>query len=1725
MLKKSFLIIVPIVLVIALLFGYGIMSYNSKYTEFQAEGHIIAKNSKATTEKIFFDEETKYKEVDNEVIIENKNNQTTIIPAETFIHYSDGSISTFAKSVVLNLNDINKENYKYYNVFSGTIFVKEGNNYRINYLDKKLDFSNFLLKITDEKFMIVGSKLKLKIGDVEKTFDNTYLEITYLEGNLIRIENQGVAYQSVGDDVTIELGDNVIIDFAGKNIYKDKERKLSLGEITVNSDDNIQINAEENKSITGDSTNPKTDNGEKGNSNGSKNNSKKYTKEELPSMSSGVVDTSESTEEIIEANSRIKDPEFKIINLNVTANKLSTEVQIVDSDSVLSGDINIKIIEANTNKIVYETTDDTGSSIIDIENDALSPETNYVLVLNSDYRKNDVVYNKDFVQKTFVTDAIGVTLEKYFASTNELDLNIKKSSYSDVASVVVTLEDKNGTILKTQNVTLSNENNIVAFKELANDTEYSVRVHDFVYNDSIISDGFTIIKKFETLKKKPSIGSLSFAIDKKESKFNMQINNMKDSDGGIISYRYEVYDARTVTTAGATPITVIEKTNNASASVKVDGKNLSRGVPYVFRVVMTFNDNEKEYDYVTEFSEPMKLDGVIFPVVQFRKSNVTFERIAGEIEIVDDGNTIDINNGSIITITYTDSVGNSNSFTSSGSLRIPFDINNLRSNETYSFSVMAPVDLQDGNPTIDNCYIGSVIIKTEDPNPFKMDFNQIEDHSAAFSVDAQIIRGNSGSTELEASTLTGFNVNIYKGRNTSGTLVKSKKLVDKNIDPYSSELRDMYYDNVFRISPGFFDLKNSDFKSEYYTIEVTNAYDYTTFKNVLPINNNTITVKIENALPDMPNNTEDAVEVLPIKNGDRNEDHRDDLEDKTVVGYMFRASYNNEAKYATKITYKIHALDGTVIDTITYDVPKNGEINYSELFLGDGIASEVSDNSLRRGQPFYISYEIDLDINYDGKNDYVYPLTGVLKSKVIKPKRQEPIINFYPSKADNSSYTWKYTYVDVDHALYNSNITGYLDGASIGDNLLSLTKDYKSIKFSVNKSGLFSILGKYNYVNGDTPETEELCSQYYEGVNTIDFGKVAIYPEKNRVIFSFLDYQNKIDLFSKISSVKIDFTSGSKTVTIDKLSAKTGNITINYSEIEELMGKTITPTITVYYDNGTYGFENTGDYFALQRIRNNDNEPYYYYYFEDSKINTGDSANKSFIKYNFDIANKKLTINDKMFGYNNVYDINSSSFGINFNNSYVSPKKLIASAVEINGTNTFNFDTIIPGISMLDENNLTTIEPLINTVSFKLSTFGVDNQLKNDKIYVELYSILDESASEVKLEKTIPYNINDLNNKLTINGLLPKTDYYLRVYADVKKNDGSYVKEYLYDVNQQREGVNYYFKTIGSVGISDLTVKYSPASYDNRRLKVKYNLSQTVGFSYIRYNVYKVIDDNEKILLDKISNQKDKIFKQSMTSYISIPNDSGFVTGSTYLIEVQPILTTTVDGKSVDLELESTSTQYTFNTLYKPYFYISSKIRNGDLRYIVNVRDYHKSIVDGQFRVQILEDDIDVTPTAYQDTVFSIGNFNQEFVLPNIKTGSIYSINILYNADYSNDVNSITSQVYTHTSKVIMTSGVDLGTVYADTDISDNTRINLRFFDSTNLTDVKKIRYSIYNASDFSTDNQVAFTPKLITTPTTYYEFQLPDIISIDGVYYISIQFLDNNGKILAEDTIEYRLL
>lgn len=1713
--KKMIIVLIPMALLMVLLFIFGINFYKNKLNTFQADGHII--NSKAgSANKVYFTKNTPYKLTGTKVIFENEKGEKKKFSNKTFIHYEDGSISAFTKAVVLNLNDISDEvdAYKYYNTHTGSIFTKKNNYYEISYLDKSLKFDNFLIKLSDSKFMIIARDIKISIGDTKRTVTNGYVEVKYLDGKIIKIDNQEFSLQNISDEATIKVN-ALTINLSDKTLYTNEENKLKLNDIQINSKKNVDIEKDKNNTIINNTNNTTNNNNQTNtiiNSKSSKNNGKK-----LPNIDGNIVDTTDIIETITK-NSTIKDAEFIVSSMQTTSVSLSSEIKVTDVDSTLVGDINVKIINAATGDVVYEKNYPEGSKVIQIENNALVPEVTYILAVNSNYKKNNVNYNKDFVQKTFTTEPIGVGIEKNYVSTDEISVLLEKKDYSLVNSVECKLLSKEGQVLKTMPVSLSSEEKRqVDFTDLDSNTEYKVILTNFTYKDVIVTENFDVLKTLKTLKVKPTFGNLSFLIDKKNSEFKLIANNVNDPQKGVVSYRYEIYDATTLGEAPA--IATIEKNDSSNAVVKVDGKNIERKKPYVFRLVAIFNDNEKEYEYVTDYSDIMVMDGSDFPTVTFEKEKVTFERIKGTLKINDSGETIDYENNPI-TITFTDSVGESKTFTSTGTLDIPIDLNDLRSNETYSIAVTTKVDLKDGNDPIDACRIASVIVKTESPNPFKLYYNVDKDNvTDAFKVAAQLTDAEDDAT-LEANTLTGLSINIYKGLTTSSGLVKSVKLNDTNEEPYSSTLKGEYYDEEFSITPSTFGMKNEDFTSEYYTIQITDAYDYTKYKNDLPIKNNTVYVRTNNYVPELPDDPNKAVTAVTIKNKEAGAKHRDDLDPETIVGYVVKATYDNSQKYANSITYYIKdAKTNEVVDTYVYDVPASGEIGYVYLYLEDGKKYGENDKKFRRGKEYYFSYTADLTLN---GNNITYPTVPVtLRSPVVTPEKQPFSLKLYPKTNDSQKFSWKYSFQDIDNASYDNKAYYKIGDINLGSVTMEQTNsnEYKTLDFPITTYGDFKIVTKQALINEEEKiTTDTQVEQYYEQAYTPVVENYTVTVETNRAVVTFDKYEEDKEFFDRVAGANIKFECEGHSTTIKGYEFENGKIVIDLSDIEDYVGKNVKPTITLYYDDGTYGFETEGDYFALQTLKTEKNATSNYLYLDpSSNVLSKASANASFFTSTFNIGSKSLQLKTLNENKTKTLNLKNTSAGMSYNEILVSPKKLSGVNTNNVGNETFKFNTIIPGISIQNESGEATITPKLNNVNINASIYGASGSvMQGDEVYIEVYNSQDD-----EMVKKVKLKVSDFNSTINIDGLKPKTNYYFRVFANILSS-GEYTYTQLYDINEESNTVKYSFETLDNIGISNEAVSYEADTYNDRLLHLSYNLTELKGYDKIKYEIYKVTDSgNEKV---NINIEDETEFKKEMSKDIPIPIDCGIDAQNKYIVKIIPIVTV---GEN-DVELVNGNAEYDFPVLYVPYVGVSSSVleETGDFAFKINIKDYQKSIIDGKYQVKLFNEDGDnITPEEYKNVDFDIDTVNNMIVVPDATVDEKYTIRIIYEQDLYNNSTKKVSKEKSYTGGITNNEGINIGTVSADTNLEDKTKVNLLFFESYRLTDIEKVRYSIYDTNGNATDGIIDFVPELINTGTdTYYRITLPNKIDTSGIYYVVMQFIYND-KIVGEESVEYRYL
>lgn len=1721
MVRKEIFVFVSVLLIIFLIYFFGVQIIQQKYNEFPAAGHILVQNSNGKTTRYYFDEGTKYKdEVNDKVSFKDTSEKKVNISNKSFVHYSNGSISTLKVAALLNLKELNSSLPKYYTIFPGTIINKQSNDYFINFNNDKLILNSFVVKISSNKYLIVAPEIKVTMGDTKKEIKDNYIELTFQDGNIIRIENQEMSMQNISSNSMIEIG-NIKIDLNTRNIVSGKQT-INLNSITIESDDNIEIPKDDENSII---DNEKANNSDM--ETNDSNNQTNHPNNPFDGLDNGIIDTSDNEiEEIVEENAKIKDPEFTVGNLIVGPYNMQTNIMIEDENGLLTGDISIKIIETDTNKIVYESKEISGVTELNIENENLAPDTSYILIVNSDYEKNGITYNKDFVQKTFVTESIGISLEKDYTTTDALSLNIQKDSYSEVEQVTVNLI-KGEKVINTYDVQLkSGENNIVTFNELDNNTEYTVQVNNFIYSNSIVGDSLTIEKKFKTLKNKPTYGSPKVVINKKTSQFEISLDNVNDPDNGIVSYRYELYDARTINTDSPQLIKEVERDNQSPVTIDVDG-NVQRGIPYALKVIITFNDNEKEYEFETNYSDVIKMDGLEFPTVRFESKNVTFERIEGTIIIDDANGTVNVNDGQIITITYQDSVGNSETMTTSGSLKIPFSVNNLRANETYNISVYATVDLQDGNPVIDNCYIGSVLVKTKDPNPFKMNYQVTNDDiNKAFKIEAQLTSDDK-PTDLEASTLSGIEFKLYSGTDTSGKLVRSVKQVDRDESYYQSDLQTEFYDNQFEISPSFFGIKNQDLTDDYYTIEVTGAYDYTKYQNNLPITNNTITFRVNGTVPDLPENPENAIELAPIRNNDSGDKYREDLNADTIVGYQVKAIYDNSDRYAKNIIYNIYnAETNELVETQKYVVPANGNIEPINFYLKDGTPYSKKDTDFRRGNSYYFTYQIELDINDDGEIDTIYPIGDVvLKSEVVSPMKQEPTLKIYPSQSSTTTITFKYNYQDIDNVIDRRMLSLQINSQNIGQATLEQCKvnEYKIFKAEGLSQGTFQVMADKSLLKSDGITSELQLTLPFEGEYIPLLGEYSLSQDTNRLIITFLDYNNNQDFYNRITGVDVTFKQGNDKIVKEGLQISNGTITVDLTDLKKFLGKKIETEVSANYDSGLIGFDIESPV-VIQNIPAIGEEKYYYTLDSNNNFMINTNAYQSSFDFINDIGNHKITITNTFNKRKKEMNINIDNQGISYNYEYLNFKKIKKVNISSDGENTFVFNDIIPGISILDSDGNPNIATTLNELKTKINLTGFDsNQIKDNKIYIDIYKT-NESGTTSDFIKTEEFTVDDLNKTIAIDGLQAKTNYYFKVLAEVRKGDG-YEKVQLYDIDDKNNTKNYYFQTLGVVGFQNLNVTYQADSYNERKLKVTYNLNQTTGFERLEYRLYKLNNDGSETEVN-LNISPDYAFKQNMTKLISIPQDCGVEADNLYRLVITPYTTISFNGEDTEIKLDDEGIyDYNFSKLYTPYIGITSiSYQDYSLEFKVNVLDSQKAIVDGEYQIKIYNNQgEDVTPNEYQNKIYDINAINQKFTMKNTEQGRAYRFQVITKIDQYNNTSKITTYTKTYQTTITNDEGINVGDIYAVSNTLNRTKIDLQFYNSYKLTDIDKIRYSLYDSNGYSSDNVIDFLPTLNNDGNaSFYSVTLPENITDYGIYYLQVQFLKQN-KIIYESTIEYR--
>lgn len=185
--NKSFLVISIVgILALVLMVTAGITLGRQKGTSFQADGYVMetSEQDDGTLQAVQdqFAAGSSYKaNAMGTVTLKDLEGTSVQMEKESFVHYTDGSLSAFAEGTIVDMNQVDAGLMTSYNAPAQTVLSSSGANYVTDNNSYELSFTDFLWKLTDTKYMAVSSNIQIQLAGGDTATAEGFVEFTYLD--------------------------------------------------------------------------------------------------------------------------------------------------------------------------------------------------------------------------------------------------------------------------------------------------------------------------------------------------------------------------------------------------------------------------------------------------------------------------------------------------------------------------------------------------------------------------------------------------------------------------------------------------------------------------------------------------------------------------------------------------------------------------------------------------------------------------------------------------------------------------------------------------------------------------------------------------------------------------------------------------------------------------------------------------------------------------------------------------------------------------------------------------------------------------------------------------------------------------------------------------------------------------------------------------------------------------------------------------------------------------------------------------------------------------------------------------------------------------------------------------------------------------------------------------------------------------------------------------------
>lgn len=893
--KNKFLFIILIsVVTLGLLIVGAFTLYNDNSLLFDKDGYVInSSTSSKSSAKYYFSANTKYKtNVDDKITFKDKDSNDSVVDPASFVHYSDGSIGYLKRGALVNLDEINSSMFTYYNVTQDNIIDYVNGKYSFSINNNDVSVDSFIGRISDDKYIVAGNDVSIQIPDNKEQIDGNYFEILFMKKGIVKIDNEDNSYQVTAEGSYIYVGDKIIINLGNGKIYYNNDAKMLMSQITINGDENIDLDVKDSDKSTngadGDGTGTDSSDNNLGEDNNSDVSNENAGNEDGDSQEN--ANNSGNNKEGNVSNVNTTDPKIELISVDVSTVSIDADLQINNANAIKGKLVAYFTNVSNGTKVTIDVPSTNGT--FNIKQNALFPNTEYnlsVVEIGGDKEKQ-------YLQKTFKTNDLGISLEKEYATDSTLAYRMVFEDNSEVTAVSVSIYSNDGKPLNAEDSEKIISNNdsdaYFEFKNLQSNSNYSVIVDTIWINDVAYSGIYDINRIDSTLKKTPEVGKIKISSNSEEIKFDIKIEEVNDPDKSIISYTYNIYEYDSTGSLDdgddVKPVYSVVKNDIDPITLNLNEiDELKTGVGYRCRIVLQYNDNEMVREVISEYSDGFSITSR--PKIEWKQVGATMNKVMGNITLIDAGCTIPIsgrkclNASNKITLRYyklgddetnvNDRIINFNSST----LDSYVEFSGLLSDTTYVVKILGNYYydgvLYENKQIGDSFYITTdesenVRLKIIGDNKSGHNKDGTENSSNVVTFDAKLTEPSENSEDEEkikiSEEVASIKMNLY-----AGSYVDSKKLIGTYTTINKDEIMSFFdgitiTNNIFTdVSVDSSNKKNNLGKldtlykmiiatnnstktlNSSYTVEISEVKD--SFNNKINVENNVYTFKLTSA--------------------------------------------------------------------------------------------------------------------------------------------------------------------------------------------------------------------------------------------------------------------------------------------------------------------------------------------------------------------------------------------------------------------------------------------------------------------------------------------------------------------------------------------------------------------------------------------------------------------------------------------------------------------------------------------------------------------------------------------------------------------------------------------------------------------------------------------------------------------------------------------------------------